>query len=105
MRNYNDPEYKAWRYKVKARDGHCCRMPNCKMRRKLNAHHIKRWADFPSLRYEVSNGITLCKACHGLVTGHEHFYEQLFIDIISNTNLKDDSYVKVLRLLRNVERK
>jgi hypothetical protein len=30
----------------------------------LCAHHIKDWDEFPELRYEVSNGLTLCYACH-----------------------------------------
>ncbi len=105
MRNYNDPQYKAWRYKVKARDNYCCRMPNCSATRKLNAHHIKRWADFPNLRYDVTNGITLCKTCHKIVTGNEQFYESLFIDIVNNTEPKKDSYIKVLRLIRDAKRK
>ena len=31
---------------------------------KLNAHHLKSWALFPELRFEISNGITLCVICH-----------------------------------------
>lgn len=30
----------------------------------LIAHHIKNWADNLDLRYEVDNGIILCKDCH-----------------------------------------
>ncbi|MCA9183346.1 MAG: HNH endonuclease [Planctomycetales bacterium] len=30
----------------------------------LHAHHVKPHRDFPELRWDVSNGITLCYACH-----------------------------------------
>ena len=56
-------EYKEWREKVFARDDYtCC---NCGERgRRLNAHHILSYANFPELRYDVENGITLCEECH-----------------------------------------
>lgn len=30
----------------------------------LNADHIKRWSDYPKLRFELSNLRTLCGGCH-----------------------------------------
>ena len=31
---------------------------------KLNVHHIERWSDSPSLRFDESNLVTLCRECH-----------------------------------------
>jgi hypothetical protein len=59
---------KIWRTKVFERDNYTCVM--CKEtsgnghRVTLNAHHIKSWKDFPELRDNIDNGITLCKSCH-----------------------------------------
>jgi 5-methylcytosine-specific restriction endonuclease McrA len=85
-RDYKDPLYKEWRSRVRARDKHRCQMPGCNKRGKNNqVHHIKRWADYPSLRYEESNGITLCFFCHKTVTTNEPHYERLFTGIIDKT--------------------
>ena len=56
-------EYKDWRKAVFERDDFTCQ--KCKTRGGyLHAHHIKRWEKYPGLRYEVSNGISLCILCH-----------------------------------------
>lgn len=56
-------EYKEWRQAVFERDKFTCVF--CKKKGgDLNADHIKPWAYFPELRYEVSNGRTLCLDCH-----------------------------------------
>jgi hypothetical protein len=86
QRNWDDPEYKAWRLAVYKRDKFTCRFSGCRSTRGINAHHIRRWADFPELRFVVSNGITLCKKHHGLVTGKEDDYMQMFLLIISGSN-------------------
>jgi 5-methylcytosine-specific restriction endonuclease McrA len=52
-----------WRKAVMSRDGFTCRRCGAKGCR-LEAHHIKPYADFPSLRYVLSNGLTLCVPCH-----------------------------------------
>ena len=57
-------EYKQWRYDVYTRDKFICQHCGYDKGGNLNAHHIKPYSDFPELRLEVSNGITLCKPCH-----------------------------------------
>ncbi len=84
LRNFGDPQYKKWRKQVYSRDKHCCRWPNCSVKKKLNAHHIKTWAQFPGLRFEIQNGITLCKYHHGLIKGMEHIYEAVFLKILAD---------------------
>lgn len=62
-RNRESKEYREWRTAVFERDKYTCKICGaCGV--KLNAHHIKRWADFPEKRYSVSNGTTLCVDCH-----------------------------------------
>jgi hypothetical protein len=34
----------------------------------LNVDHIKPWAEYPELRYEISNCRTLCQSCHYYIT-------------------------------------
>lgn len=82
-RDYNNEEYRKFRLSVLKRDRFKCQMPNCKSKKNLNVHHIKTWANASSLRYEPSNGITLCNHCHKLITGKESHYETLFREIIN----------------------
>ena len=65
-------EYVNWRTSVYERDDYTCQC--CGVRGgKLNAHHINQFADYPELRYEVNNGITLCMNCHdSTVNGSFH---------------------------------
>ena len=56
-------ESKLWRTKVFERDTYVCQ--ECQMKGGvLRAHHIKQWAYYPHLRFDVNNGITLCDNCH-----------------------------------------
>jgi len=83
-RDYNSPEYRAFRAAVKKRDGNKCQMPNCTSGKAIKVHHIIRWADAPSLRFVVSNGICLCRKCHDRITDKESYYIGLFKEIIRN---------------------
>jgi 5-methylcytosine-specific restriction endonuclease McrA len=57
-------EYKQWRYDVFLRDKFTCQKCGDAKGGNLNAHHIKPFAECPELRFEISNGITLCEDCH-----------------------------------------
>jgi len=60
----NDPEYKQWVKQVKKRDNWKCRINNKDCYGYCEVHHILSWADYPKLRYNINNGITLCQAHH-----------------------------------------
>ena len=57
------PAYEEWRNAVYKRDYWTCQDCNKKVK-DIVAHHVFSFKDFPNLRYETDNGITLCRACH-----------------------------------------
>jgi hypothetical protein len=83
-RNYNDPVYKQWRLNVYKRDKFTCQWPNCAFKKKLHAHHIYKWADFPSLRFIIDNGISLCKIHHDMIKNQEELYAPILSKIIAS---------------------
>lgn len=88
-RNYADPRYTEWRKAVRKRDNYKCQWPGCSSHTKLHVHHIKRWANYPHLRFNVHNGITLCKYHHDFIKNKEEQYEALFLRIV-NLNRGND---------------
>ena len=56
--------YKQWHKSVKYRDNWSCRIADVNCDGRLEAHHILSWKDFPELRYDINNGITLCHHHH-----------------------------------------
>lgn len=58
--------YKQWRKSVLERDNYTCQIcgEKEKVSGKLEADHIKQFAYFPELRFDINNGRTLCKDCH-----------------------------------------
>ena len=59
----NSLEYSEWRKKVFERDKYTCQ--ECaQIGGQLEVDHLKQFAYYPELRYEVSNGKTLCHSCH-----------------------------------------
>lgn len=59
-------EYRIWRMNVFRRDRFTCQDCGC-VGKNLVAHHVKEWSDYPELRFDVDNGLTLCRSCHAKV--------------------------------------
>ena len=69
QRAYVRAEGRAFLRAVYARDGYRCQRcaaPNTGPK-SLHAHHIKPWAGNPSVRFDMSNAVTLCRQCHSWV--------------------------------------
>lgn len=58
----NPPEYREWKRNVFKRDNYTCQ--RCGAKKNLEAHHVKEKINFPELKYDVENGVTLCHECH-----------------------------------------
>jgi len=64
----NSLKIKIWKRAVMERDDFTCQM--CGLRGgRLQAHHIKAFADHEELRADINNGVTLCVSCHSIVHG------------------------------------
>ena len=62
----NSLEWRNWRKAIFERDNYTCQecgKKNCY----LHPHHKKSFIKYPKLRFDVNNGITLCKDCHYLL--------------------------------------
>jgi hypothetical protein len=80
----NDMAYKEWRRKVWERDNYKCQLGNHNCSHKIEAHHIVEWSEDEGKRYDVDNGITLCKRHHPRKNFHVQDLKELFISIVNN---------------------
>ena len=63
-----------WRRRVFHRDTYTCQRCGLspKTKNQLRSHHVAPWATNPDRRFDVANGITLCRACHDWVHSPEN---------------------------------
>lgn len=67
IRKQRDRFHKYFTPRVFQRDDYTCQI--CLKRGvELQVDHIKRWSDYPELRFKLDNCRTLCKSCHYLIT-------------------------------------
>lgn len=66
VRRRSKVDVKPWRDAVFKRDRFECQSCGAFGRQpsRLEAHHIESWSTCPDKRFDVSNGITFCQACH-----------------------------------------
>ena len=71
---YNSIVYQEWRNRIFQRDKYTCRWCNAHSGNGkdiyLEAHHIKSWKEYPELRFDLENGLTLCQDCHNTTRGN-----------------------------------
>jgi transposase len=79
---------------VFARDNYTCQLCGDDKKR-IEANHIKLFSENKELRFEPSNGITLCKDCHQSIRGKEHELESVFISIISSKHISKKQIQKI----------
>ncbi|TKC19877.1 HNH endonuclease signature motif containing protein [Robertmurraya kyonggiensis] len=80
-------EYKEWRKKVYIRDGYRCKMPGCNSNsRDIAAHHIYPKKKFPNKKFDLQNGITLCRKCHEDTYGKEEQFIDALVRVIQKMN-------------------
>lgn len=57
----NSKEYRLWRASVIRRDVRC---KVCNSIQGREAHHLNHATYFAGMRFDVDNGVALCKKCH-----------------------------------------
>jgi len=82
-------KHKEWHKAVLESDNFICQL--CKKKGgKLHAHHLKKWIRYPKSRFDIHNGITLCKECHyRLHKKTEIDLRKPFVDVITKLAEQD----------------
>ena len=70
-------EAKEWRISVFDRDDYTCQVCGDNIGNNLNAHHMKSFIKYPEIRYDITNGITVCKKCHIILHSKKRFMQML----------------------------
>jgi len=82
----NTTDYRIWRMSVLKRDNFKYKISNPDCKGQLQTHHILRWAEHPELRYEVNNGITLCRFHHPLKKIDEIKLSPYFKELVASSD-------------------
>jgi hypothetical protein len=72
-----------WREPVFLRDGHKCKIANEDCCADVEAHHILSWREYPELRFNINNGITLCRTHHPRKRSEEKRLVSEFQNLVS----------------------
>jgi len=97
--------YWDWTDAVKTRDNFTCQHCKTYSLKHLHAHHIKDWDNFPELRFDVNNGITLCRGCHRKEENRLlklRFYEALVLAEKVAAESNSDESKRLLQLLKMI---
>jgi hypothetical protein len=76
--------YFFWRKSVYKRDNWKCKINNNDCKGRLEAHHILGFTDYPKLRYDINNGITLCHFHHPKRRQDESNLSPYFKELVMN---------------------
>lgn len=74
---------KDWVMECKKRDGHKCKIGNKDCKGQLEVHHILSWKEYPDLRHDINNGITLCHYHHPKKRSEEKRLSPYFQDFLN----------------------
>jgi len=90
-------EHKQWSRLVLARDDYTCQICG-KRGGNQHANHIKKFANYPELRFVLVNGITLCENCHmKQVNHHEEEWESYFnFNLMTRGFLPDNNWKEAI---------
>ncbi len=75
--------YVTWRKEVWLRDNFTCKIANPECAGRIEAHHISGYKEYPELRYNINNGITLCHAHHPRKRAEEKRLSPYFQSLVS----------------------
>jgi hypothetical protein len=67
-----DAKLTQWKTEVLERDDYTCQ--NCGANTNLDAAHIHSRGARPDLKYDVNNGVTLCRNCHSTFHGDPKYF-------------------------------
>jgi hypothetical protein len=90
----NNPNDKQWKYAVYKRDNFKCRLLDNHCNGRMEAHHIFSWKDYPELRCNINNGITLCHYHHPRKRVDEKRMIPIFQELLSVSKVSNWHYQK-----------